>query len=118
MNVELLRKVQERIKAEPHLFQMPKLFHETDCGTACCIWGWAMAIEGIASDNHEFYSRTTPTAERLFDISDDQVSPLIQSDEWPQPFWSEFIEAEEANDKIAQAEIACRRIDHFIKTGE
>lgn len=102
MNIELLRKVQEHIKAEPKrwTFGWATASHESPCGTQACIGGWTVLLSKGTTDWRE--SGLSREAMKLLDIDRDQAARLFFC--WPEEFMP--ISAKEAT----------ARIDRFIET--
>lgn len=101
MNIELLRKIQAAIKAEPGRFDMHNFDGGyKDCGTIHCIGGWACALSGV-------YPSTSPKARGLLDLTGDQAWRLFFPDE---PAMEEF----GSYDMTADQAVA--RIDLFIES--
>lgn len=118
MNVELLLKVKEAILADPKTYDQ-----ENWCGTACCIAGHAVAIaqpslylgarDGMGGGAAIVYD----AANLALDLYGYEFDKLCASgDNWPEPFASEYCEADAAGDAGQRAAVAARRIDHFIAT--
>lgn len=118
MNIPLLRKVQSAILAEPEKFDMSAFFRKAEkpeCGTTACIGGWAIALSknrmpSISMDNS---STNDDRAERLLGLSCEQGWTLLYDRWWPEPFRKQYKKAQTAKQR---AEIAAKRIGHFIAT--
>jgi hypothetical protein len=92
MNVELLRKVQEAILADPKSFDMSDFQRDTECGTAYCIGGWAAKLAGErvgAREGQEALDLTYEQANRLFYVTDIRWIEDHDTEEidlWPKQF--------------------------------
>lgn len=130
MNIELLLKVKEQILREPRQFNMEHYFftyeegYEPDteeekipnCGTAACIAGWAIAIayqQNPREANQNLNSYAGPIARDLLELHYMQSERLFHTCDWPKRFKDEYFSA---NTNQERAEVAARRIDHFIAT--
>jgi hypothetical protein len=143
MNVELLQQIKAAILAEPLKFDMSAWFHadqNSPCGTAACIAGWAVTIQMKAEklrearfaydagDGNEGVERD---GKKALGLTDQQAYRLFFYDTWPVPFRHEYSEASgfwyddpvsgefvkgAYVDRRVAAEVAARRIDHFIAT--
>lgn len=132
--IKILRRAKRAILADPQSYRQD----EWHCGTAMCIAGHVCFQSGrvLTSkvDGSYFVNKvhvpvfTTGRVGTLRDWEDVAVAALgssiehteslfdgSPSREWPEPFGSEF---ENARTLKARAEVAARRIEHFIKTGE
>jgi hypothetical protein len=128
MNVSLLKKIKTHILAEPDAFRMDTW----SCGTAHCIGGWALVLNGLKIANPdedacyqalEDGRNPDVVAARLLDLSADvaddslddrtERSRLFLSDHWPDRFIDAYEDAQSCAEK---AQIAAERIDHFIAT--
>jgi len=108
MNVELLRKVQEQILADPKSFDMGDFQRDTECGTAYCIGGWAAKLSGLrpsSRDGREALEIDRDQAERLFYVSEDE-----EGSGWPQQFRGV------PDEWHPTPQQAIARIEWFIKT--
>jgi len=129
MNVELLRKVKRHILDEPrrlvmgswvlnrasgktyyehgHLVQFPK------CGTVACIAGWT-SILGGATKVKEIDGYPPFVAADLLGIEDrGMANRLFHLPRWPSDFRADYAKARGQEER---AEVAAKRIDHFIRT--
>ena len=116
MNSKLLLKVKEAILAEPDNFDMDQ-WH---CGTSHCICGWAQVLSGKVKDSFNTDSHTE-VGMKLLGLTDvTQAMTLFYTSCWPQPFRQSYLNIfkDDPDLKKQQAEVAARRIDHFIATGE
>lgn len=128
MNVKLLKRVRDRIAARPRQFVMHRLFNDrtgsghepSHCGTACCILGWGIVLQDVEKRKpkefltlFEEYGLSQFNTANVFGIPLIRGAKLIWSDEWPEPFRTQF---KEAKTDAQYARIAVRRINHFIKT--
>ncbi len=150
-NIKLLKKIQANILAHPTLFimedwQEPAIDsfeliedEKPDCGTACCIGGWALMEKGIvnrplskknADKIDEFYgnmcfhdknNNPLPSidpyteAKKILSLSDEQTSTLFMRENWPSDFRNAW---DVAQTSILRAAIGAARIQYFIKTGK
>jgi hypothetical protein len=123
MNIKLLNQIKEAITNEPRQFVMENFFyvdeHIPNCGTACCIAGWAIAIHNncnpvtahsIAAKKLNYYDAQ---AEEILNIPIDLGRSLFYIERWPMQFNYRW---RFATDAVERAKIACDRIDHFIAT--
>lgn len=137
MNVELLRKIQKHILAEPLRYNQNATIARGDpggevcmdvgdvevqkaptCGTIGCLAGWAhlLSIPENKRVNAKFsYAKaraalglTLQEAQRLFSYVY-SYSPGV----WPERFVAAYRNAKTARQR---ARVAVQRIDHFIKT--
>lgn len=133
LNVKLLRRIQKHILEEPRRFFMDwfiakgtpgkKDFKVTTdawrggwdlaksvpaCGTAACIAGWVNLFTGHKPNAYEL-------ARKELGITKNQAIQLFNSGLWPEPYDLRY---EHAKTPRRRASIACKRIEHFIKTGE
>ena len=124
MNVELLKRIQEVIREEPRRLDMGSWGNSSNrvpCGTVACIAGWAIALEsgerGPQLENSLvdmiFVGGVEVEAARILDLTPKQSGQLFFDAAWPEQF--------DINAHSPQtpeyADVACRRIDHFIQTG-
>lgn len=125
MNKGLLKKIKKAIRSEPDKFDMT-LYIATDpynsCATTACIGGWAVALHGHKGDlqqarDSERFSIKMAALSAL-DLSEEEADLLFYVCGWPEPFQDEYLTAELAKDASKMAKAACRRIDHFMKTGK
>lgn len=122
MNIDILRKVQEKILAEPTALDMDDFvypFTRTPCGTVACIAGWVCAL----SDAHpihqdEFYDNV---AERLIaSPMPRQGSDFTNCDRlfyvggWPDDFIRSLAVCRQGTSEYAA--VVAKRIDRFIET--
>lgn len=136
--VERLRWVQEQILANPAMYDQNIVVMGTSCGTACCLAGWLhinkvglpehQKLVQVGYD-HEFDASAGKIVfdtgvERLgldtsvFGYDAEWPNLFSDSEDWPAPYSDEYELAEAEGDGKAMAQIAVRRIDHFIETGE
>ena len=115
VNVDLLLKVRDHILADPEHFLMRSFVEKTDCGTACCIAGWAVALSDPGGtdvlldwDNTRIYD----SAVNLLGVSDG----LFFTAAWPSQFSSAYRRARIRGDEAGMARAAVDRIDHFLLT--
>jgi hypothetical protein len=130
MNTELLLKIKAQILKEPRQFLMSGFFDQyldpvnsdleddvaTNCGTACCIAGWAVTIgkeyknPKEAYENSRLLSNTAAEARLLLGIKGEDW--LFHTDQWPSQFEDRW---DEAKSHEEQAQIAGEVIDYYIK---
>jgi hypothetical protein len=138
MNTELLLKVKKQILKEPRQFGMTTWFEYSlaipNCNTSACIAGWAItlglkksnplegarAIKNNFPTNKGFDSLMEFAAKKVYelsipllDITEEQAHRLFSEEEWPNEFYGDYANADTPQER---AEIAARRIDHFIAT--
>lgn len=127
MNVRALRKVQEQILAAPKNFGMAYYFDiDPECGTVCCIAGYAVLNAKLMKEYTPGFFRPTPKAEALhllggpryaamhaLRLDDRQASALFYAYRWPPKFFDAY---KKAKTPRGRASVAARRIDHFIAT--
>lgn len=133
LNEELLRRVQEHIKAQPERFGMNFYFRTPEpvhlkepefskvCGSAACIAGRAVILAEEWGDFLAGQFDDTPPgvmniAANLLGISSLQAWSLFHLSEWPEQFALRYQQATEAGNKDLAAQVACERIEHFIAT--
>lgn len=138
INIRLLRSIQRAILKEPKQFQMDAWFatQDTDpswydpdmpakipnCGTAACIGGWAIALTLKKNpDKARSYTdrRTMGTfnrAQKVLGLEGNMASRLFIEDNWPDPYKKLYNRYTEKKQWKRRAQVAVRRIDHFIKT--
>jgi hypothetical protein len=131
MNKKLLQQIQQDILRHPERFGMSDWAKKTDCGTVCCIGGWALAEKGWKfkkqSDGWVVYispKGSVKNSDDGFDpqnaaadalrLSIEQASKLFYEENWPIDFYNLF---NDASTPLARAAVAVARIDHFIETG-
>jgi len=135
MNIELLEQIKEQITKEPGKFNMESFV----CDSSFCIGGWAVFLDSKNKDipfrMPSFCGQTwEEAAAKALDISFDTLEQwsegafsdadrLFYTTNWPQPFRGihhELIIGSETRYDLSSklAENACKRIDHFIATGE
>lgn len=133
INVELLRKVAESIKAHPRSFKMESFFEdswadvapsiyepssnpleilESECGTSACIAGWTLILTNNFAANDFIHD----AAKMALGINDEQCR-LLFYEGWPEPFDSEYDNARDEDNYALAAEVAALRVEHFIATG-
>lgn len=125
MNVALLTQVRDRILAEPKRFEMstffgdvnltrPSDFLEPGCGTTACIAGWTLALTAVGAESVWWNA-----ASKALDLTLTQTADLFYDGGWPDPFRSQYWAlAYKGKYSTELAQIAARRIDHLIATGE
>lgn len=128
LNVRLLRRVKRHILEEPKRFIMDAViyrgkpgeyFHSDgdtqvvpDCGTACCIAGWAIKLAGKRINSR---GGNLDKAADLLGLDQKGNSRLFLADDWPARFRQRYSNAITAQER---AKIAAARIDHLITTGK
>lgn len=131
MNIPLLLQIADRISKHPEKFRMESWVSDNgmgtdhgidiaECGTACCIAGWACALSGNAELLAEPIIvdeglRILRAAEEALQIDYGVSHKLVSAEWWPSPFNGEY---KEAKTQEAKAEVAVRRIHHLIATGQ
>ena len=120
LNIPLLRAIQAKIKEEPGMFTMSawhmsayrgclgEVYH---CGTAHCIGGWAQVLSGATVSN----IGVERAAMEALGLTREQANRLFYNVDWPEPFHLEY---EMAKGHAERADVAIRRIEHLINTGE
>jgi hypothetical protein len=123
---KLLREVQAHILEEPRSFDLEKYLElaEKDdpsgppCGTVACIAGWVVMLgdKSFVPDSLlQTYASIPLRAQKLLGIGEMQSLKLFLGVNWPREFRVQY---GFAIGKPAEAAVAVRRIDHFIRTGE
>ena len=123
----LLRKVKKTILSRPNQYRQDQ-WH---CGTAMCIGGHIVMqaipdVQAMAEGDDYWPSihgcrleeGWEELALRILGVDPFDYTSLFAQfpeDEWPEPFCSDWDKAVSRKDR---AEVAARRIDHFIATGE
>lgn len=140
LNIELFKKVRERIVAIPDSYNQRTYYSESDtapCGTICCIAGEAIICsaptiaEGVAKLHglNSKYNGIANTAARLLGLigEDEDYFYLAASHParrlfndsphgaWPEPFRSQWLHASDSNE---EAHVAAAYLDHIIETGK
>jgi hypothetical protein len=86
-----------------------------DCGTVCCIAGRVKVIMARRENGAEVSTQNNlRTASYYLGIRQDQADGLFIVGDWPEPFRTQYREAEQKTDYVAMALIAAYRIEHFI----
>lgn len=130
MNIPLLKAVRDKIASEPHQFEMAHYFtrfldckdaHKIkipDCGTACCIAGWALAIHKGKKPNvlKDDGASTGREAAGVLGIDHIGSECLFHESFWPSQFKSLNGIDFSYLTKKQQAKLAVKRINHFIRT--
>ena len=121
MNTKLLRKVKKVVLEEPRRLDMANWIQTNmtalpaeerpPCGTVACIAGWAIHLSGV--DPALTPGAYSEIANGLLGLDEDQGRRLYYTGSWPESFDEAYHAAETAQER---AQIAARRIDHFIKT--
>jgi hypothetical protein len=141
-NIKLLKQVRDAILKYPDQFEMRTWFSNLNevempasrCGTAACIAGWAVTL-----DNKDFKGKPSLAcdwiddddrdvgvlglAQKVLGITKKQAINLFLDENWPRKFRNEYgcLINENYEGKVTTkqfAEVAARRINHFIKTGK
>lgn len=138
--IELLRKVQEKIRTEPEAYNQEHYGRVSPCGTACCIAGWICILSGkytarplnerrlltffdAESGRHVEAHGTAQSLLGLTDTEADRLFSATGTGIWPQPFSNEWCEVEKRwgvtgrDDRTSYADIAVRYIDYIIENG-
>lgn len=122
MNIELLRRIKQQILQNPELYDQDSwvnVHRKTECGTACCIAGWACQLDDIRKFKsliNEIESYKTPgfsirgTARNLLDLTQNQDTELFIY--WPASYKKRYIYANNARERAA---IGAEYIDYFVK---
>lgn len=108
MNVELLRRVQAQILAEPKHFDMGWWEVQQPCGTVRCIGGWIIALSGFDVPS---YGGVATLATRLLDAGDDSLFNVFN---WPAEWGQKYDAADD--DPVQAAKVASDYIDYWIET--
>jgi hypothetical protein len=101
-----------------------------NCGTAACVAGWALTLGTgckkpiqAARKFHEFrklksvWGPIESRARRILSLSKEQSNRLFYADQWPVQFNRDrSLTGFSRLSKRKQAQLAVKRIDHFIKT--
>jgi hypothetical protein len=122
MNVELLRRIQKHILAEPKRLDMGNfIVRKSDglgslvrfpkCGTVGCIAGWAVTLSTKEKLN---YKRIEDRARQLLGITQTQGNKLFFDGNWPPQLADRLCQARPQTK--AHARITAERIDLFVKT--
>lgn len=130
--------LKERIKARADAFNMSlwvgmkdlcdgdTVPEPTPCNTVCCLagdvlihHGYKMACRSVGSpvlfvDRENRAIEVCDEAARMLQISHTQASSLFYTNQWPTPFRYAYGRAESNRER---ANIACDRINHFLKNG-
>lgn len=129
MNVKLLQKVKRAILKRPDQFEMQSWFQSNlyfyddgyrvsgGCGTAACIGGWAQHLtlksKTLQQSKLKHVINVIPSPYELLAVTQSQGERLFVDSAWPKKFRYGYRSATEPKER---AEIAAKRIDHFIKT--
>lgn len=131
INVELFERVIAAIDNEPERLGMSHYFlrkEGEECGTACCIAGWACILSGAVPTNfedigdreEESYLVKTAQGERVFAValgreslglSGDQANDLFHCSEWSRDDQIAYDNAENPRDR---ADITIKVIREFL----
>lgn len=114
MNTKLLRKIKKHILEEPKRLRMwgwVSKSRRSPCGTAACIGGWAVILSGKYSQEMNS-DDIRKKAQRLLGFRGMKAARLFGPDFWPDQFHAGI----SGNGKKRTAEVAAKRIEHFIKT--
>jgi hypothetical protein len=130
MNTKLLRKIQQEIRKEPRRLDMsvwidvypPRHTIDPPCGTTACIAGFATILasrdkktfsEEALKIKRDYERSTQEEGGKTLLLTPQQSSRLFFVHSWPEKFRDRWYGA---LTKHTEAEIACERIEHFIKT--
>lgn len=126
--VTVLRWVKKHILEDPRRFDIALVATKKRgpaCGTAACIAGWTLLREKSQADlkrmsEGDVYEMTEPdegwqaAADRDLRLPHGQTDLLFNFAKWPEQFRAGY----RGGSLAVKANIAARRIEHFIKTGE
>jgi hypothetical protein len=116
LNRELFEKVKAKILAVPDQFDMGDWESAKDCGTTRCIAGWALYLSGNGYELHQENTyEIQMAAAKVLEINEEQAGALFFRMKWPKEFRDASVKT---TSEKKGAEIACRRIDHFMETNE
>lgn len=142
MNKKLLRKVKNHILKYPEAFDMSIYAQGTEfdvkhpCGTTACIAGWTCVLEKDSMPLKEQFKMLNDiktqekyeslnldfewsrNARKLLGITPKQGEELFDTGSWPDEYAYPKGELFSYLSPRKQAEVAAKRIEHFIKTGE
>jgi hypothetical protein len=133
MNIRLLRKIQRAVTKEPRRFVMGEWVYTRDsvapCGTAACIAGHAVLLNSITKTRNwigagKLHARKwgwltwQERASKLLRIDQDAADRLFFIEDWPAKFREPYGDSDATDERgrNAQAKLAIKRIEHFIKT--
>jgi hypothetical protein len=128
MNVKRLKQVAKLIQEHPTQFNMHWWFDHLNaigdkpkgCGTAACIGGWAVFSKRRAKKLSKLLNQfidgsdIREEAALYLELDDSQIDKLFVHTDWPDEFYLAYMEAKTAKEA---AQVAVKRIHHFIKTG-
>lgn len=119
LNVKLLRKVRDKILAEPDQFEMSQWFTQStgwkipNCGTAACIAGWTIAVSNRKKPSEFLTARNIQdTALELLGIEDQDGWDLFSVSSWPKKYMDRFFVTPS---RRGRARITAQRINAYIK---
>ena len=113
MNIQRLRQIQEQILREPEHFAMED--YTIDCGTTCCIGGWAAKLAGAPVKSvYEFFFDGKPIGpneyyRKFLDLTEAQARELFNTTQWELDDDEFYFKS-----RAEQAQIASDYIDYFI----
>lgn len=136
MNTELLLKIADKIVKHPDGFYMEYFFGVripktgyikrlldnsdiklkllTRCNTVACIGGTAILL---TNREVELQSKNAIVlSSEILDLDCEQARKLFLLERWPRVFKNDYINAISVNDYMTAAEVAVKRIHHFINT--
>lgn len=132
--IKLLRQIKRKILEEPRQFVMELFFTEwaynrkiPNCHTAACIGGWAIAISrGISprrADDWIYgeapFATAYNAAKSILGLTAPQARCLFSTENWPKPFSKPYgTDFDSSDTPKHNAQLAARRIEHFIRTGK
>lgn len=141
MNIELFKKIRERIATIPQSYDQRTYYTPTTvapCGTVCCLAGEAVicaaptvedGVNNLRSLSRGIATGTVATAaarllglisedQNYFGLSDTHPARRLFSESphqaWPEPFRSQWLNADDEQ----EAQIAVAYLDHIISTGK
>ena len=109
MNTKLLLEIKKHILTHPKQLNMGTWMTKTNCGTTCCIAGWACLL------SKELYANTNVWrfAEKILDI-EGESDRLFHTEDWPTKYRNLYYDAGSSE---ARAKVTADRIQHYIDTG-
>lgn len=108
MNIELLKRVRDKILADPDSFDVNEWHSVHDCQTTMCIAGWACRLVNDTDKRAWFISEH---AIKYLGITYNQSKRLFYEDQWPFELQLHGID-----NVVERAERAAKRIDRFIES--
>jgi hypothetical protein len=112
INIKLLRKVQEDIKAHPETLDMSEW-----CGTVQCIAAKAVILSGLNAvrENVKLFD-VKHKAQELLGLSYDQAEQLFHVLAWDEEYRDRYLDADNDNDVNTKVAVTVEYIDHFVFT--